>query len=177
MDPTQETDPTALLSAAYTKYAGQIYRHCCFRTFNQEDAEELVQETFMRAWEYLTSGRKIDSLKLFLYRIANNLIIDEARKKKAKLPDLSLDRLMEEGFDIGHVRVDPIQRRSDMVKVLGALKKLKKGYYELLIMRYIDGIKPADIAIIMGISPNTVSVRLHRGIRHLTLSLKSTQVS
>ena len=47
------------------------------------------------------------------------------------------------------------------------LHKVQKDYREVLIMRYIDGLTPADIAAILGESPNAISVRLHRGIKQL----------
>ena len=80
----------------YDELADSIFRHCYFRIYNYERAKELMQETFTRTWEYVAKGKKIDNLKAFVYRIATNIIIDEARRKKS----VSLDDLMENGFEI-----------------------------------------------------------------------------
>ena len=72
---------------AYDKYADAIYRHCFFRVFSKEKAEELTQETFMRTWQYLEDGKEVLNLRAFLYRVANNLIIDHSRKKKEERLD------------------------------------------------------------------------------------------
>ena len=60
---------------AYDAYADAIYRHCFFRVFSKERAEELAQETFMKTWEYVARGNVIENYKAFLYRVTNNLII------------------------------------------------------------------------------------------------------
>src|SRR3989344_3747748 len=77
---------------AYEGLGDALYRHCFFRVFNKSRAEELVQETFLRAWQYINEVKDVEHMRAFLYRIANNLIIDNYRKKKEE----SLDVLLAE---------------------------------------------------------------------------------
>lgn len=72
-----------LLIEAYDAYADAIFRHCYFRVFSRERAKELMQETFLRAWDQMVKGEEIRHMRGFLYRVANNLIIDESRKKRS----------------------------------------------------------------------------------------------
>src|SRR5579863_136343 len=72
---------------AYQHYADAIYRHCYFRVYNKELAEDLTQETFIKTWKYITEGKEIKNLKAFLYKVAVNLIIDNSRKKTALVFD------------------------------------------------------------------------------------------
>jgi RNA polymerase sigma-70 factor (ECF subfamily) len=148
---------------AYNEYADAIFRHCYFRVFDRERGKELMQEAFMRAWNFLCDGKKIDNMRAFLYRVANNLIVDEIRKKK----EVSLDALQKGGWDPGYDETPDMHRRLEQGKVLVTLRQMDKDYRDVLIMRYIDGIPPADIAGILGESANTISVRLHRGIKQL----------
>ncbi|MBX4200907.1 RNA polymerase sigma factor, partial [Candidatus Parcubacteria bacterium] len=76
---------------AYKQHADAIYRHCYFRVYNKDLAEDLTQETFIKTWKYIVEGKKVDNIKAFLYRVAVNLIIDHSRKKKA----LALDDVKE----------------------------------------------------------------------------------
>jgi len=122
-----------------------------------------MQETFVRAWGYLASGKTVDNMRAFLYRIANNLIIDEIRKKK----EVSLDDLQQKGWDPGYDGVADMQRHVEEGKIFSMLHRVQKDYREVIIMRYIDGLSPAEIAEILGESANTISVRLHRGIKQL----------
>lgn len=158
------------LSQAYELYAKPIFRHCSFRLFNKADAEEVVQETFVRAWQYVQKGNTIDNLKLFLYRVANNLIVDRVRRRKE---DLSLETLVENGFEPGEQdKTDLIQKKLEFQHVLVKFQELDKQEHDLLIMRYIDGLMPADIAQRTGLSANTISVRLHRSIKQISASVR-----
>src|SRR3989344_5246570 len=72
---------------AYQQYADAIYRHCYFRVYNKDLAEDLTQETFIKTWKYLSEGKEVKNIKAFLYRVAVNLIIDHSRKKTALVMD------------------------------------------------------------------------------------------
>ncbi len=148
---------------AYNDYADAIFRHCYFRVFDRERGKELMQETFMRAWTFLCDGKTIDNMRAFLYRVANNLIVDEVRKKK----EVSLDGLQEKGWDPGYDETGDMQKKIEQRKIFETLLLLDEDYRDVLVMRYIDGLPPADIASVLGESANTISVRLHRGIKQL----------
>ena len=93
----KNTEIMEQFTKAYDELSDAIFRHCWFRIGDRERAKDLMQETFTKSWQYISRGEKVDNLKAFLYRVANNLIIDEYRKKK----ELSLDNLMVEGFEPG----------------------------------------------------------------------------
>jgi len=170
MTDQKPVDPAQILTAAYDEYSDAIFRHCYFRVFNRERGKELMQETFMRVWEYILAGQEIRNMRAFLYRIANNLIVDEARKKK----EASLDMLQEDGWDPpGADEVGKMQNNLEEQRVLQTLKKIDKAYSETFIMRHIDGLSPAEIAEIIGESTNTVSVRLHRAVKQLRVLLNN----
>lgn len=156
------TASAARMGDAYERYADDIFRFCRSRVKDTEEAEDLMQETFLRTWEYVQSGKSVEELKTFLYRVAEHLIIDHVRRKKS----VSLNQLQEQGFDPGHETVDGIQKSIDVERVL--LTAEKKNEYRLLVMRYVEGMRPVDIAIQTGLAPNTVAVRLHRALQKLT---------
>lgn len=152
-----------LFAQAYEEYADAIFRHCYFHTFRREDAKEIMQETFMKTWEYIASGKEVEQVRPFLYRTATNLIINASKKKK----EASLDAMQEEGFDPGaedekHGR-DVIQEE----RVLKTLSQLEEPYRQAVMLRYIEDLSPAEIADILGETPNVVSVRIHRGLKQL----------
>src|SRR3989344_7572431 len=119
---------------AYENYADAIFRHCYFRVYNRDLARDLVQETFAKTWEYVTGGTEVKNLRAFLYRVANNLIIDYARKKKA----LSLNVLQENGFDPKHEEKGSLFAMLDAKTVIIRLEELDKKYSEVILMRYVD---------------------------------------
>lgn len=148
---------------AYERHADGVYRFCRHKVRGEQEAEDLMQETFLRTWEYLLAGNEIEDLKTFLYRVASNMMIDANRTKKG---DVSFERLQEQGFDPGEERMDHVQLRMDAQSALLSVEK--KQEYKLLVMRYVHGLRPKDIADRTGLAPNTVAVRLHRAMKRLS---------
>lgn len=157
--------PKNELINAYDAYADAIYRHCYFRVFRKARAEELVQETFMRVWEYVNDGKEVKNMRAFLYKVANNLIIDESRKKKEE----SLDALLEQ-----NIFMEPSYREEKvfehniiLAEVKEKMKHLSEEDQRLITLRYFDDLDPKEIALILGDNANNVSVKLNRSLKKL----------
>jgi len=156
---------------SYDAYADAIYRHSIFRVPTREKAEELVQETFLRAWQYLESGNEITNMRAFLYATLRNCIIDYYRKRK----EVSLDaiREAEPSFDVpsnDHIRMET----ETMVReVKTKIAMLDEEEQHIILMRYMDDLDPKDIAAIMGKNANQVSVALHRAMEKLKKEMTS----
>ena len=164
--------PEEAFNEAYNAYADAIFRHCAFRLINRERGREIMQDTFMKTWEYIAKGKNIDNVQAFLYRTANNLIIDEVRRRNIR-PETSLDALMEEGFEPGTDDDARAMRDTvDIKRILAVLNKMEEPYRGALVMRYVNDLSPADIAGITGESPNVISVRLHRATEKLKSLIK-----
>ena len=153
---------------AYDSLSDAIFRHCYFRISDRDKAKDLAQDTFTKTWEYITKGGKIENIKAFLYRVANNLIVDEFRKKK----ELSLESLGESGFE--PVSRDDRDIRTDMEikEVIRTIEKLEPDYREAVMMRHVEGMSVKEIAAVIGESENLTSVRIHRGLAKLRELLK-----
>ena len=148
---------------AYDELSDAIFRHCWFRIGDRERAKDLTQDTFTKSWQYLIDGTEVKNLKAFLYRVANNLLIDEYRKKR----EASLDKLMEAGFDPGFDDRKKTENSIDAKLVLEVVGWLDEKYREVVLMRYVDELSPKEIAEALGESENNVSVRIHRGLKQL----------
>lgn len=144
-------------------HADAIFRHCAFKLFDRQLAADLTQETFLRVWQQIERGKEIENMKAFLYRVADNLVIDHVRKKKA----VSLDLLQERGFDPGQDDLPATQNRMEMQRALAALQKLEEPYRTAIQLRYVEGLTVTEIAALTSEPPNTVSVRIHRGLQQL----------
>lgn len=158
--------------AAYERYAEPIYRHCYFRVSSASQAEDLVQETFTKVWQYLSEGKPVENMRAFLYRVATNLIIDQSRRRR----EVSLEALQEADGSFqpstdGH-RV--VEKKVLMSEVHAALGLLREDEREILVMRYIDDLGPQEIAEVLGTSANNVSVRLNRAVKALRAHLNPT---
>lgn len=155
--------PADLIAAAYDSYADAIFRHCALRLFSRERAKELMQDTFIRTFEYVRKGHAVENMRALLYRIANNLIIDDIRRRHEE----SLDALEEAGFSPMGDDGTAGARSMEDERVRLTLQKLPTEERDLIILRYVDGMKPQEIASLRGLSANVVSVRLHRAMQTL----------
>lgn len=117
----------------------------------------------MRAWKLVARGEDVKNMRALLYRIANNLIIDEWRRKKA----VSLDEMRDEGFDpVAAEKMSPADR-VNLNEVISNLNKIESPYREAVVMRFVDDLTPKEISQILGESENVISVRIHRGLTKL----------
>jgi RNA polymerase sigma-70 factor, ECF subfamily len=155
---------------AFDEYADALFRHAVYRLSDRERAIEIVHDTFTKVWGYIRAGHEIDSFKPFLYKVMNNLIIDEYRKRK----ELSLDALLsEEGVDEGSFpelhggSIEEITFALDAQKASLLLAELPLVYREVLTLRFVDGLGPKEISELIEESENVVSVRIHRGLKTL----------
>lgn len=150
---------------AYDTLADALFRHSYFRVFDRERAKDIVQEAFVKTWQYVASGKHVENLRAFLYRVVNNVIIDQSRKRKEQ----SLDMLLDEGFDIGTADPEMDISRLDARRITQYLEELDAPARQLIVMRYIDDLGPRDIANITGESENVISVRIHRALAKLRI--------
>lgn len=149
----------------YDEYADALYRFFVFQTSNSDIASDLLQDTFMKTWEYITQGKPIKNLRAFLYRVARNTLTDYRRKKKAH----SLEAITETGVDF-ESEVDILEEhihKDDAKFVLQSLEILDEDSKELISLRYIEEMSIKEIAEIMDERPNTISVKIHRTVEKL----------
>lgn len=152
----------------YERYADDIFRYCYYKTSDREKAKDLLQDTFTRSWEYLSAGHEIENIRAFLYRIANNLIIDGFRKKKMS----SLEELTEQGFDPAADYSERMINQLDGMMLMKLLPELPEDYREVIIMRLVSELSIKEIAHALKEKENNISVRLHRAIQRFRQIVK-----
>ncbi len=150
------------LLTAYDAHADAIFRYCYFKTSERELAQDMTQDVFLKAWSYMQQERSIENMRAFLYRLADNLVIDWYRKRKSH----SLDALMDEGFEPKDTGRN-IEEQTEISLVLAKLQELGENDRKLITLRFVEGLSPKEIGEILGENENVVSVRLHRTLKKL----------
>jgi RNA polymerase sigma factor (sigma-70 family) len=145
---------------SFDSYSDAIFRFCLMKTSNKELAEDFTQETFMRYWQSLREGKTMTNPRSYLYTIANNMIIDWYRKKKS----VSLDALEESGFEAEALSMLGADNESEVKGILDAISDLDAKDKEVVLLRFVEGLDPKDIAEILEETANVVSVRINRAI-------------
>lgn len=149
--------------ALYDSLSSAIFRHCFFRLNSRERALEISQEAFLKVWEYFDRGTDIKNPTALVYRVANNLIIDEYRRKKV----VSLDMMQEGGFDVDDGDNGKMLERMEIDKVREAISKIPEKYRQVITLRFVEGLSPKEIGVIIDRTENSVSVQLNRAIKML----------
>jgi RNA polymerase sigma-70 factor (ECF subfamily) len=147
--------------AAHDAYADAIFRFCVVKVSNVELAQDLTQETFMRYWQTLRKGEKLKNERAYLYTLARNLVIDWYRKKK----ESSLDVLTDAGIEFVGDGSRSVTAEAESKEVLAIMEQLDDDSREVLLLRFVEGLSPSDIATLLGESANAVSVRIHRATK------------
>ncbi len=145
----------------YGQYADDIFRFCLMKVSRRTVAEDLTQEVFMRFWQQQREGVLIGNERALLYKMARNLVIDWYRKKKEQ----SLDVLQEEGFEFANEDHRSIEQNAEIREALDIVHGLDEPSREALLLRFVDGFSPREIAALSGESANAVSVRINRAIK------------
>lgn len=143
------------------------YRTACLILGNREDAEEAVQEAFLRAWRFRDSLSSVPSIKPWLYRVVVNSSYSKLRQE---IPHR--DRRADEG-QLGHLTasaVDPESRaeQAEIAEtVLGALQRLPLSLRVPVVLRYYADLTEREIAQAIGRRQGTVKSRLHEARQRL----------
>lgn len=162
-----ELDRVSGFSLIYDQYSPLIWKHIFLRVSSREETNDLTAEVFLKTWEYLKSGKKIRQIRSFLYRVANNLVIDWYRSRK---PVISLDQELTEGEFFLETEAKIEERLSfqeEKEVLLAKLNQLKEKEKTLLILRFVDELEIEEIAKVLGKSRGAIRVGLHRALKSL----------
>lgn len=158
---------------AYEAYADAIFRHCFYRVYHHELAKDLTQQTFMKVWQYISEGKKVDHMRALLYTTATRLVIDVSRTRR---PSASLEEMAESGIEPSENPRSAIEKQIDAKSLIAYLERLEEEDRALIVLRYVDDLSPKEISLILGESQNIVSVRLHRAVKRLRSLLPTSYV-
>lgn len=153
------------LTVAHHDFKKILNAHARAKIQDSTLSEDLVQETFMKTWVYLVKNGKIDLMKAFLFRVLDNLIVDEYRKHKTT----SLELIMQKGFEPKNNIAESSDNRIDGKKAVLLIDNLPEKYKQILRMRYLQGLSIKEIHFITGQSENSIAVQAHRGLKKLRL--------
>lgn len=163
-------DPeTALMRTLYDDHAAALWRYAVRLTGDPARAEDVVQETLVRAWQHPeVTDDKERSIRAWLFTVARNMIIDEHRSSRFRRERDSLDTA---GAPEPASR-DEVNAALDRLVLGDALAQLSAEHREVIQRSYYLGWTTARIAEDLQIAEGTVKSRLHYAVRVLRLTLQ-----
>lgn len=152
-----------------SEYEGRMYGYLYRLEGNSEDALDLTQEVFYRAWRSMNTFRPGERILPWLYQVARNTQIESHRRKQHQR--FSLEEAREEvGFEVTSQARSPVQAaESEMAqdRVQRALMKLPEEYREAVVLRFVEDLPYDEIARIQGVAPGTAKSRVFRAKEQL----------
>lgn len=155
-------NPSEIFTTAFEKYMKELRASAIYKVHDPALADDLVQDTFMKTWMYLSKGGRIKMMRAFLYHVLNNLVVDEYRRQKNKAQ--SLDDLAENGYEPGEDESKRLYDFIDGETAFSSINRLPVKYQNVLRMRYAQGLSLKEVSSIFGQSKNTIAVQTYRGL-------------
>ena len=169
---------TEAFESLVTRYRGRIYAMTMNMTGNDADAWDLSQEVFIKAWRKLPEFERRSQFYTWLYRIANNTVIDWIRKKKIQGAEFN--------DELGHApaagapttpRTAPapdhaILNQETGARIREALDQLSPEHRAVILLKEIDGLSYQEIADTVGCAIGTVMSRLFNARKRLQEMLR-----
>ena len=154
------------------RYQDRVYRHLLNLTGSREEALELAQETFIKAWQALPTWRPDAQFHTWVYRIASNAALDVLRRRKV-VRFVPLD----DDYDAPANQPGPeaqLQARQGLRRLDAALARLPLEQREIVLLREVEGLSYDELATTLEIDEGTVKSRLSRARVALAALYKGT---
>ena len=154
-----------LLKALFDEHGGPLYGYALRLTGDPQRAEDVVQETLLRAWRHpdALAGRPV---RAWLVTVARNLVVDQHRARRSRPPETGDDVLAVLPAD------DELERAVESWAVADALAALRPEHREVIMEVYYRGKTVREAAQALGIPGGTVKSRTYYALRALKLALE-----
>ena len=149
-----------MITELYTVYRSELLKYCCMMCGNVNDAEDLLQETWLKALSSLDLLEELDDRqrRAWLYKVARNLFYDRCRRQALERTHRAPSEDAEEGeADAGFSEVETAM----------VLSALPPELSQVFMKRYFQGYSSVELAEEYGLSPSGVRAMLHRARKML----------
>lgn len=169
-----------------TRYERQVYRLAFSLLRHKEDAEDAMQETFIKLWRVLPTYRYECSLLVYVLRITRTVSLDiERRRERRRANETSLTVEDDTGESVEREIADEdVSSRPDLAferaerirMVREAIEELPEEHRQIILYKDIQGLSYAEIGAILGLGEGTIASRLARARENLKKILKKRKI-
>jgi RNA polymerase sigma-70 factor, ECF subfamily len=158
-----------------SRYHQKVYTVIFGMLRNRDDAMEVAQEAFFRAYRKIKSFEGGSSFYTWLYRIAINLVIDAQRRQKRNPLDFreNMDSVLEEQNEVARDPFSDVLDKELRDRLVKAINDLTPEHKAVIVLRTLEGLSYKDIGEMLGCSEGTVMSRLHYARKKLQEKLSA----
>ncbi|MBM3212111.1 sigma-70 family RNA polymerase sigma factor [Candidatus Poribacteria bacterium] len=158
------------------KHIDSIYRFALYMAKNDNDAQDLVQDTYLRAYRFFDKFEEGTNCKAWLLKILKNTFINNLRRDKRFLHTVHISEMEEQSMDISIEAKDELDGELFDDDITAALESLPDSYKIVVILADVEGLSYKEISDLVGCPIGTVMSRLCRGRRILRKKLRNYAV-
>src|SRR4051794_23392026 len=176
---TQTGDKSAF-SLLYERYSQSVLSYLYRMLGSVEDVESIGQEVFLRAFRFAPTYRYPQKFSTWLFTIARNLAINNARRRKRSpvrnVTELNLEGVEMSGdpYGVASRATDDVERREEIARVLTALEDLPTDQKEVIVLGIFQDLSYAQMEEITGTKAVTLRSRMFHGLKKLGNMIKGT---
>ena len=152
--PARSPDQTRRYEKLVTAHSAWLYRYAYWLSGNRHEAEDLVQETCLRAWRFIGSLKDDGAAKSWFTTILRRENARKYERKRLEYSQVEIDEVKDPQEDL--------DSKPEMIALRVALKELPLMYREPLILQVLGGYSLKEISVLFDIPANTAATRLHR---------------
>ena len=168
---------TRALEEMVRRYQGRVYAVAYRLSGNREDALDLSQEAFIKAYQRIDAWQPTGSFLPWLLRLTTNLGIDFLRRRKRRPQERYEDYVTK---DSEHAAVEPVSMETGRLvhakeideRIRAALTALSESQRTVFLLRHFEGLPLSDIALEMGCTTGSVKVHLFRALKKMQKELR-----
>ena len=155
----------------YFLYCQQAYRTAFFLTGSRADAEDVVQETFIRVWLSARQLKDCTGFRSWFYRILTRMAFRKGSVGKREIPDADISLLADRGSEGDSL--SGLLLKEEREQIRRAVDSLEEKHRTVIVLYYFNGFSTKEIAAITGCLEGTVKSRLFAARRKLRKSLQT----
>jgi len=153
------------------RYEGPVIRLIFRMTGDRALAEELAQDTFVKAYRHLSAFDTTRRLSSWLFRIAHNTALDSLRRSRLPVVPIGETGSRSAPEPAAAPEADPVEREALGKAIGAAMARLRPEFRAAIVLRYEDGLSFEEIGHVLGVPEATARSHVHRARKELSRSL------
>jgi len=146
-------------------YSSRLYRMAFRLMSNREEAEDIVQEVYVKLWGMRNELNKYNSIEALAIRITRNLCLDHLRRRKVNLDAMKAERLKEESHSISPAESLEKKEEAEMIHTL--IAALPEPQRSLVHLRHLEGKEYEEISEMVNMNVNAIRVSISRARKQM----------